>query len=459
MSSPRQLCVLCASAVNAFFPLRHKTPDASAPRAVALSLTLCALASSLFVFTFVHARTSNVSTETREGRLAVFDDVWATVGARYYDPSMRGVDWARQRATFRPLAEEARTTAEFYTVLRRMIAPLRDAHTRVYAPDERSEWDHPTFMSVGISLREIDGALIVSNVERGAHAQHAGVRAGDQVLSIDGVPSSVALARREDEGSSASTERAARLSAIAHLFNGARNSTVALTFAREGAGERTVVLTRELESREPRFEVRREGGVAVVRFNLFTEEIAAALVRALRERKSLRDARALVIDLRENGGGEAESMIDIASAFLPAGARLGEFTDRTGRTVATPRTRRAMIYAAEEIAPFAGRVVVLTSARTASASEIFVAALKESSRATVVGEQTCGCVLAIRTRHALPDGGLLDVSEMDYRTARGLRLEGVGLVPDETITPTREDIEHARDAPLLRAITILKTTK
>lgn len=423
---------------------------------------LVALASCLFAFTFVHARTPTsaiLSTETREGRLAVFDDVWATIGARYYDPALRGVDWAQQRATFRPLAEEARTSAEFYTVLRRMIAPLHDAHTRVYAPDERSEWDHPTFTGVGLALREINGALVVSSVERGTSAAHANVRAGDQVLSVDGEPVVIALARREDEGSSASTERAARLAAIAHLFGGVRGSTVAVTFAREGGAAHSVVLTRELESREPRLEVRSVSDVPVVRFNLFTEEIAAALVRNLRERKSLRDARALIIDLRENGGGEAEAMIDIASAFLPAGARLGEFRDRAGRTVATPRTRRAMIYAAEEIAPFAGRVVVLTSARTASASEIFVAALKESHRATVIGEQTCGCVLAIRTRHALPDGGLLDVSEMDYRTARGTRLEGAGIVPDETVAPTRDDIERARDAALLRAVALLKTTK
>ncbi|MDQ3907075.1 MAG: S41 family peptidase, partial [Acidobacteriota bacterium] len=165
------------------------------------------------------------------------------------------------------------------------------------------------------------------------------------------------------------------------------------------------------------------------------------------------------IDLRENGGGEAESMIDTASAFLGAGVGLGEFTNRAGRTVATPQTRRTMLLAAEEIEPFAGRVVVLTSARTASAAEIFVAALRDAGRAVVLGEQTCGCVLAIRERHQLPDGGLLDVSEMDYRTARGARLEGAGVAPDETVTPTRRDIERGRDPALLRAVTILKTMK
>jgi carboxyl-terminal processing protease len=209
----------------------------------------------------------------------------------------------------------------------------------------------------------------------------------------------------------------------------------------------------------PQFDVRRVEGVAVVHFNIFTPQIASSLVRALREDKRLRDARGLVIDLRDNGGGEAESMIDIASAFLPAGTRLGTFTDRDGRTVDAPRARRTMLFAAEEITNFGGALVVLTGGRTASAAEIFVAALKDAGRARVLGEQTCGCVLAIRTRHQLPDGGLLDVSEMDYRTARDRRLEGTGIAPDEIVEPTRRDIEDHRDPALARAVAILRMMK
>jgi carboxyl-terminal processing protease len=401
---------------------------------------------------------ATVSTETREGRIAVFDDVWETIGARYYDPSMRGVDWSAERERFRPLAAEARTTTEFYTLLRRMIASLHDAHTRVYAPDERAEWDHPIFTGVGLSLREIDGQLIVARVERGTEAVRAGVRVGDRLLSIDGEPTNFVLARRAAEGATASTATAARLSAIARLFDGARGSLVALTLAQDDGHERSVSLRRTLQTREPQLDVRRVAGATVVRFNVFTQGIATELVRLLRERKSLRDARGIVIDLRDNGGGDAEAMIDVASAFLPAGTPLGTFTARDGRTVATPQTRRAMLLAADAITNYSGALVVLTGARTASASEIFVAALRESHRARVVGEPSCGCVLAIRTRHALADGGLLDVSEMDYRTARGVRLEGAGLTPDETISPTRRDIEEQRDPALLRAIALLKPT-
>jgi C-terminal processing protease CtpA/Prc len=84
-----------------------------------------------------------------------------------------------------------------------------------------------------------------------------------------------------------------------------------------------------------------------------------------------------------------------------------------------------------------------------------VAALKEARRATIIGQNTCGCVLAIRRRHALPDGGELDISEMDYATATGTRLEGAGLMPDEKITLDRADLRARRDRAIERAIELL----
>jgi carboxyl-terminal processing protease len=197
------------------------------------------------------------------------------------------------------------------------------------------------------------------------------------------------------------------------------------------------------------------GGYAVVEFDAFTQPITVDFMRALAD--ELRDARGLIVDLRNNGGGEAEAMTEIASAFLPAGKSLGRFTDRTGRVTFEPQTRSAMLLAADAITRFPAPVVILTSARTSSAAEIFVAAIKEARRATVIGASTCGCVLAIRRRHTLPDGGELDVSEMDYRTAGGVRLEGAGITPDEKISLDIKDLRASRDRALERAADLLKS--
>jgi carboxyl-terminal processing protease len=388
--------------------------------------------------------------------------VWRTVGERYYDPEMHGLDWEAERQRWRPVAFAAPNAAEFYGVLRRMLATLRDAHTRVFAPEERSEWHRPVFTSVGVFVREVEGQLVVTHVERKSDAERAGVRAGDALISVDGEPAATLLARRLSEVTPSSSRLSAATAAAARLFDGPRDTEVALTFAgRDGARDaKTIKLRRTLQTRTPSFSVRRaDDQVAVVHFNFFTQEIAVELMRSLRAREELRDSSGLVIDLRDNGGGDAEAMIDIASAFLPAGTPLGRFSDRTGATAAAPQTRRLMLLAADAVTSYEGPIAVLTGPRTASAAEIFAAALQERGRARVYGERTCGCVLAIRRRQPLADGGLLDVSEMDYRTAVGRRLEGAGVAPDETVALTRRDISERRDAALLLAAERLKAAR
>ena len=408
----------------------------------------------LFPLAFTDGAPS-ISTETRAGRLAVFDDVWATVRERYYDPSWHGVDWLAWGATLRPQAVEARTQAEFYATLRRLLAPLADAHTRVYAPGEYADWQRPRYQTTGVSLRELDGAIIVARVARDSDAARAGVRAGDALLSVDGVTTAALFAQHRVEFVGNSTARAARLETIARLFDGPRDTPATAVFADERGRTKLAQLRRNWTERTPVLNSRRAGPFAVIYFNTFTQELALELTRALRT--NLRHARGLVLDLRDNGGGDAEAMTDIASVFLPTDTSLGRFNDRAGQITSTPQTRATMLLAADEIARFNGPVVLLTSARTASAAEIFAAALREHGRARIIGEATCGCVLGIRQRHLLPDGGALDLSELDFHTANGTRLEGAGLTPDETIMPTRADLINGRDAALARALVILRT--
>lgn len=397
-----------------------------------------------------------VSTATREGRITVFDDVWETVRDRYYDPALQGIDWEAERDRFRPLAADARSAAEFYAILRRMLGQLRDAHTRVYAPGERSDWQRMRFISVGVSVREVNGQAVVTTVERGSDARRAGLRAGDSITSVDDEPALAVFARRLRDQPGASTVAAARLRAMATIFDGARDSVVRVGWMDAGGKERFANLRREWRERDPVLRVRRVGGgYDVVEFEAFTQTITIDLMRALADR--LRGSRGLVIDLRNNGGGEAEAMTEIASAFLPAGKNLGRFTDRTGRITFEPQTRAALMMAANSITPFRAPVVILTSERTSSAAEIFVAAIKDARRATILGTSTCGCVLAIRRRHALPDGGELDVSEMDYRTASGARLEGAGVAPDKKIPLDIKDLRAGRDRALEQAIQFLKS--
>lgn len=418
---------------------------------------LCALGWLLLVAPAGGARRPEYAS-TPEGRLRIFDEVWEQVSERYFDPSFHGVDWANLRAELRPRAAEARGEAELYVVLRRLLGSLRDPHTRVYAPGESNDWRVHRYVSIGVAVRELDGQVVVTDVERDSQARRAGLRAGDAVLALDGERAALLVERRLSEQNSPDSA-AARLVAVAHLFDGAPGSQVRVSFTRAGEKrEREALLRREPRTRLPSFDVEEEEhGVRLVRFNIFTAEVAAQFARALKG--ELRGARALVIDLRDNGGGETQSMADLASTLLPAGLSLGRFTDRTGAVWLEPYTRTALLSTADSFERFGRPVVLLTGARTASAAEVFAASLRETNRASVIGEATCGCVLGIRRRHRLPDGGVLDVSEMDYHTAAGTRLEGAGLRPDVTVEPTREDLRRRRDRALERALEILQDAR
>jgi len=392
-----------------------------------------------------------VPTDTREGRLAVFDDVWSTIHERYYDSHFHGLDWDVQRATFRSPAAEAGSSRELYLVLRRMIAALNDSHTRIYPPEERFDWWRPRFVSAGIVVREVEGLPVVIAVQRGSAPQRAGLRAGDIIESVNGTPAlalvnsklaeSVVAASPPDAPSATS-----RFRAFATLLDGPPESSVEIRWQGKNGKERSAHFWRSWQQRELNLRLRREAGrYAIIEIDAFTKPIAAAFARVLKEKMA--GVRGLILDLRNNGGGDTDAMIDIASAVVVDGSNLGQFTERSANSF-TIFTRSKSLSTPERIAPTMLPLVVLASERTSSAAEIFVTALKASRRATIIGRETCGCVLAIRTRHLLPDGGLLDVSELDYRTATGVRLEGHGIKPDETVLVQRADLYSGRDRAL-----------
>jgi carboxyl-terminal processing protease len=408
---------------------------------VLLTLAIAQLA-SVSVSRAARDDSSLVSTTTTEGRLVVFDDAWETIQDRYYDPNFHGIDWQAKRTTFRPAAARANGTHEFYDVLRQMIASLKDAHTRVYSPDEKFDWWNPRFVTVGLTTREVQGVPIVLQIDPASAAAKTDVRPGDVIVSIDDVPAAEFVTQRL-AASGLSRDSDARYRAMAGLFDGPAGTSVKVTWANRSGKQKSAVLQRYWGQRLLGFNNQRRGNIAFLRLDAFTQSVALEFAKTLPD--LLEGAEGIVLDLRSNGGGDAEAMADIASLFLDDGINLGRFADRSGAAFELQTFSRRM-WRIPRLTQIKLPLVVLTSESTSSAAEILVATLQAKRRALVIGTETCGCVLAIRNRHALPDGGILDVSEFDYRTAGGVRLEGAGVKPDEKSTLTRADIYSRRDA-------------
>jgi carboxyl-terminal processing protease len=401
------------------------------------------------------AAAASSPTNSREVRAIVFEEVWATIRERYYDANLRGVDWEAQREIYRARAASAADNTEFYRVLKQMVGLLHDSHTRVFAPEEKSDWRAPRVINAGVSVREIENALVFADVEKNSLAERAGIKIGDELLSIDDAKATEIFARRLSEPNGSSTMAMQRLRAAAGVFEGAAGSSVAVCWREAATGrKRCAALRREWKTLPASIRARHEGAILIVAFDAFAPEIVREFYQILQN--EMRGVRGIVLDLRQNRGGSTEAMTDIASAFLPENQDLGKFIDRAGRIEAQSDTRRWLLFTANFVRVPTLPVAVLTSTQTASAAEIFTAAMRRANRARVFGTQTCGCVLAIKRQHDLTDGGALEIAELDFQTPDGARLEGIGIAPDESIAPTRRDLIARRDRTLERAVEFLK---
>jgi C-terminal peptidase prc len=325
-----------------------------------------------------------------------------------------------------------------------MIASLKDAHTRVYSPDEKFDWWNPRYVTVGLTIREIQGVPVVIQVESGSAAAKTDIHPGDAIVSVDGVRVAEYISNRVENFGSRS-DGPSRSRVVASLFDGQPGTSVNVAWSTRDGKLKSAALPRYWTQRHLGFSTQRRGKVAILRIDAFTQSVALEFSKALPE--VLEGAKSIVLDLRYNGGGDAEAMADVASLFLDDGINLGKFADRSGASFEL-QTYSKRLWRVPQLTRIKLPLVVLTSESTSSAAEIMVAALQTKGRARVIGAATCGCVLAIRNRHPLPDGGILDVSEFDYRTAGGVRLEGRGIKPDESISATRNDIYSRRDPAL-----------
>ncbi|MGE0127126.1 MAG: S41 family peptidase [Blastocatellales bacterium] len=387
---------------------------------------------------------SSAAPSTREERVRVFDQVWRAIFDNYYDRRFRGVDWRMQREIFRPQAEASRNNAELYRVLRQMLGKLGDAHTRIYSPEDGFDRHRPSGTTVGVVVRRIEGKPVVTWVDPNSEAARQGIRPGFTVSLVDGMPVEKAIGRIRDEIIESSTQTALELQTYDKLFHGQRDMPVSVTFLDDEERPRPVTLIRRFVEFQRRVIVKKlPHKIGYIEITGFGPEIEKDFEAAMQE---VQGTRGLILDLRNNGGGFVTTVAQIASYFLPEGANLGEFITRQGRS--TPRyTQKVRINYRQPL-------TVLVSARSASGSEIFAAAMQERKRAMVVGANptTCGCLLGVSRTLKLLDGGKLNVSDTDYRTAMGRRIEGSGVRPDLRLETRIPDLLASRDRTLELAV-------
>jgi carboxyl-terminal processing protease len=388
------------------------------------------------------------NTLTPSDRAEIFEIVWRTINETYYDPAFHGVDWQAVRERYRPRMDAAPNDQEFYAQFETMLAELRDAHTSFNAPPPPGTPPESQPGSLGLSLVEIEGQTVVSEVESGSSAARAGVRPGMILRTVNGRPVEELYALIRANFAGTSSERAfAVLQRQAILYGGflPKPRTLGLSNLDNSTFEVTLEESPATTAPAPRVEARRlASGFGYIKFDRWK---APADKRFDAELLKLSDTPGLIIDLRANGGGQTDVLLNIASNFFAAPTYTGGFRRRDGTL------DRYLTHAPAHL--YKQPVVILIDERSASASETFTIFMQESKRAYVIGRQSNGALLNTRIQK-IKGGGTLRVSIRAYVSPNGRVPEGTGVIPDQTIPLTISDLRQGRDAALEAAEAYLK---
>lgn len=402
---------------------------------------------------------ADVSARRREA----FDVVWRTVNENHFDPTFGGLDWVAIGERYRPLAAAAKTDAEFYGLLRRMVNELKLSHFAIYPPGAFDDAAPPKGGAVartergsaGLDVRAIGGQAVVTRVDKGSAAERAGLRTGYVILKVEKQDITQTIARLTASDLSEGYKRVYMRAAVLNPLAGPAGAQRVVAYLDERDQSREATLTllpSDEEMSEPvgvfpgvptRFETRRFGDIGYIHFNIWVVPQMEKLRRAVRE---FNDTRAIVFDLRGNQGGLGIMATGLAGFLSEEAFSLGTLMQRRGHInfLANPQP-----------GAYRGAVVVLADGLSASTSEVFALGMQEAGRAAVVGETTAGAALpSIFMR--LPTGATFQFAFADFKSPKGVRVEGRGAVPDVPVSLDRRSLLAGRDPQLDAALRVAR---
>ncbi|WP_413175052.1 carboxyl-terminal processing protease CtpB [Anabaena azotica] len=405
-----------------------------------------AIATTATISVFGQAWTRSVHAALQDSPKALVDQVWQLVNREYVDGKFNQQDWQATRQSL--LSKDYTSNDQAYVAIREALQKLGDPYTRFMDPKQFTALTTQTSGEVsGIGIRmevnEKTKRLTVVEAIENSPALKAGVKAGDEILAIDGKST---LKLKVDEAS--------------NLIRGKAGTGITLRLGRPGKNEFDLKLTRAtIELPTVNYTLKQEGGrrIGYIRLREFSAHAADQMRRAIRNLNNEK-VDSYVLDLRGNPGGLLQASIEIARMWLDNGG-IVKTVDRVGGSEETKANRTALTNR-----PLA----ILVDGNSASASEILTGALKDNKRAVVVGSQTFGKAL-VQSVHELTDGSGLAVTIAHYYTPKGTDINHKGITPDIQLDLTEAQERQLAANPALigtindpqyaRAIVALSNTK
>ena len=307
----------------------------------------------------------------------------------------------------RNYVQEVKTNQLVEGAINGMLSAL-DPHSAYLTPDSYRELQVDTggsFGGLGIEITLRDGVLTVVSPIEDTPAYRAGVKAGDQIIKIDGEL----------------TKDMTLLEAVKRM-RGPQGSQVTISVRREGVAQFIdIALTREVIKIKSVKSKLLEPGYGYIRLVQFqdrtTDDLENALERFSQDQQEL---KGVVLDLRSNPGGLLSQAVKVADVFLDSGMIVytkGRLDNQQQKYLAHPGGYTDL------------PLIVLVNQGSASASEIVAGAVQDHGRAVVLGTKTFGKG-SVQTILPLEDGAALRLTTAMYYTPNGRSIQVTGVEPD-----------------------------
>ncbi len=408
-------------------------------------------------------------TLSAEDRLVGLATVWSEV--KYNYPMWHrhpDLDWD---AAFRErisLVLEDQSDWDYYRLLQALAALVRDSHVDVWPPQALTEGRS----GPPVVLAALNEGFVVVGVAASV-AEDVGVRLGDEIVSVNGVPVGEYAAEHVKPYVAAPTERNLMLRSSWKLLEGPVSTSVEVGLRRPDGGEYVCALSRPGEAGgewlwyEPLVTGDRlssrlvASGIGLIMIKTFgREEVIEEFDKALTD---LGDVRGLILDLRMNGGGNSgwsdAIMGRLVPEPIPCMKERWRLYSSALRSWQRGEDGSGMVWETRDlgfIAPhrppcFHGPLLILTDAGTHSAAEDFVGPLKVSGRSKTIGGTTAGST-GNPLFFELPGGGGFRVCTRYMLLPDGSEFIGTGIPADVEVCPKAADIASGHDPVLDRAV-------
>lgn len=380
---------------------------------------------------------------TPEVRAEILTGVKDILEKRAFVPGLDFTKWDAMVLEKKEVLDKAETETAFAGEVNRMLRSFGISHVGLQTPRNANFRRTGVTTGLGMGAQFSDGAMVVQSVAVGSPAEKAGVKVGDKIVEINGgkVTAESRLQNAPNEALSIKVMR----------------GTEELTMKIE-AGEYVVVRKDQLTWPSE--------GIAMIRINSFSRGYERTELNNMMKEAQEKGAKSVIVDLRNNGGGAVNNLAHLMGLFIDPNLPVGTFVNRSmmtaylkEKTLETATVKEVASWGAQKYRPtapsvprFDGTMAVLVNRGSASASEIFAAAIKEVRNSFVVGANTRGAVLA-STYGRLAGGFEIQYPVSDYVTIKGQRLEGDPVVPTHPVEVPRG--AQTEDVVVKAAVTAL----